>query len=267
MVRSISLAPFSMRADKVGEDSSIQRMIRLVQSADAGKAKIVTMADRWATWIVVIALTAALGTWLVTGEVIRGVTILVVFCPCALVLATPTAIMAAIGNATKHGFLVREGDALERLAQVKQVAFDKTGTLTFGHPQVKAVECWEEGLTRRELYCLAAAAELRSEHPLGKAVVAGYRQEVSAEEGGYRRCQAAGAQSLRYAARPRCFDPFAPGTGDSRQQRAFGRTADYPSFGSSGGSYGIRGSRLYHNFFGKGRKLLRLFGLGRSAAS
>ena len=174
---------FSMRADKVGEDSSIQRMIRLVQSADAGKAKIVTMADRWATWIVVIALTAALGTWLVTGEVIRGVTILVVFCPCALVLATPTAIMAAIGNATKHGFLVREGDALERLAQVKQVAFDKTGTLTFGHPQVKTVECWEEGLTRRELYCLAAAAELRSEHPLGKAVVAGYRQEFSAEEG------------------------------------------------------------------------------------
>ena len=87
----------------MGEDSSIQRMIRLVQSADAGKAKIVGLADRWATWIVVIALTAAVMTWLATGQLIRSVTILVVFCPCALVLATPTAIMAAIGNATRHG--------------------------------------------------------------------------------------------------------------------------------------------------------------------
>ncbi len=125
---------FDMEATRVGEDSSIQRMIRLVQSADAGKAKIVGLADRWATWIVVIALTAAALTWLITGEIIRAVTILVVFCPCALVLATPTAIMAAIGNATHHGFLVREGDALERLAGVSKVTFDKTGTLTFGHP-------------------------------------------------------------------------------------------------------------------------------------
>ena len=109
---------FTMEATKVGEDSSIQRMVRLVQSADAGKAKIVGLADRWATWIVVIALSAAAITGFVTGELIRAVTILVVFCPCALVLATPTAIMAAIGNATRHGFLVREGDALERLAGV-----------------------------------------------------------------------------------------------------------------------------------------------------
>ena len=130
---------FAMKATKVGEDSSIQRMIRLVQSADAGKAKIVSLADRWATWIVVAALTAASLTWLITGEIIRAVTILVVFCPCALVLATPTAIMAAIGNGTKHGFLVREGDALERLARVSKITFDKTGTLTYGIPEVVAV--------------------------------------------------------------------------------------------------------------------------------
>lgn len=86
---------FDMRATKVGEDSSIQRMIRLVQSADADKAKIVVMADRWATWIVVTALAAAVLTFIFTHEIIRSVTILVVFCPCALVLATPTAIMAA----------------------------------------------------------------------------------------------------------------------------------------------------------------------------
>lgn len=164
---------FEMRATKVGEDSSLQRMIQLVQSADAGKAKIVGLADRWATWIVVIALSAAGLTWLVTGEIIRAVTILVVFCPCALVLATPTAIMAAIGNATKHGFLVREGDALERLAKVSKVTFDKTGTLTYGTPQVTAVESVSE-YSIDEIYAFAAAAEQMSEHPLGKAVVRCY---------------------------------------------------------------------------------------------
>ena len=172
---------FEMRATKVGEDSSIQRMIRLVQSADAGKARIVGLADRWATWIVVVALTAAALTWLITGEIIRAVTILVVFCPCALVLATPTAIMAAVGNATRHGFLVREGDALERLAAVRKIAFDKTGTLTYGTPRVVAVASTLAGLDRAGLYALAAGAEQLSEHPLGKAVVAGYREENSGE--------------------------------------------------------------------------------------
>ena len=167
---------FTMEAKKVGEDSSIQRMIRLVQSADAGKAKIVGIADRWATWIVVAALSAAAATWFVTGEIIRSVTILVVFCPCALVLATPTAIMAGIGNVTKHGFLVREGDALERLAGVSKIAFDKTGTLTYGMPQVTAVWASETAIGKEQLSRLAAAAEASSEHPLGKAVVRGFQQ-------------------------------------------------------------------------------------------
>ena len=206
---------FDLRATKVGEDSSLSRMIRLVQSADADKAKIVRLADRWATWIVVIALVAAAGTWLVTGEIIRAVTILVVFCPCALVLATPTAIMAAIGNLTKLGVLVREGDALERLAQVKRVAFDKTGTLTHGKPRVVAVRAFaapilpsahgHEGccghhahgaghvhggvgcehassastppsLDEGELYALVASAERLSEHPLARAIVEGFQR-------------------------------------------------------------------------------------------
>lgn len=167
---------FDMRATRVGEDSSIQRMVRLVQSADAGKAKIVGIADRWATWIVVIALSAAAITWAVTGEIIRAVTILVVFCPCALVLATPTAIMAAIGNATKHGFLVREGDALERLASVGYVCFDKTGTLTRGELRVQAVRSFMPELTDDELFSLAAGAESRSEHPIGRAIVRSCRE-------------------------------------------------------------------------------------------
>ena len=173
---------FDMEATKVGEDSSIQRMIRLVQSADAGKAKIVGIADRWATWVVVIALTAAALTWFFTHEIIRSVTILVVFCPCALVLATPTAIMAAIGNATKHGFLVREGDALERLAAVSKFAFDKTGTLTCGMPRVAAIQSISPQISKEDIYFYAASAELWSEHPLGKAVVSGYRAEIGKRE-------------------------------------------------------------------------------------
>lgn len=168
---------FDMVAQKVGEDSSLQRMVRLVESADAGKAKIVGMADRWATWIVVIALAAAGITWLVTGEIIRSVTILVVFCPCALVLATPTAIMAGIGNVTKFGILVSQGDALERLAKVKRIAFDKTGTLTFGKPAVTVVESYAPEISDDKLLELTASAELRSEHPLGKAIVACYKQK------------------------------------------------------------------------------------------
>ncbi len=170
---------FEMRAAKVGEDSSIQRMIRLVQSADAGKAKIVGIADRWATWIVVIALSAAALTWLISGEIIRAVTILVVFCPCALVLATPTAIMAAIGNATKHGFLVREGDALERLAKVTKITFDKTGTLTYGTPQVIKAVSLTDSFSDNELFTLCAAAEQYSEHPLGKAITRCCKQKIS----------------------------------------------------------------------------------------
>lgn len=170
---------FEMRATKVGEDSSIQRMIKLVQSADADKAEIVGLADKWATWIVIAALSAALFTWLFTGEAIRAVTILVVFCPCSLVLATPTAIMAAIGNVTKHGFLVREGDALERLAKVSKISFDKTGTLTYGKPQVLEVKSCNPVYSKDEVYSLTASVEQYSEHPLGKAVIEGYRLEYN----------------------------------------------------------------------------------------
>ena len=163
-----------VRATRVGEDSSIRRMARLVESADAGKARIVSLADRWATWVVAGALISAAGVFLVTGEILRGVTVLVVFCPCSLVLATPTAIVAAIGNATRHGFLVKEGDALERLAEARSTVFDKTGTITEGEPRVCDVLALEGcGLSRDELFGLVVAAESRSEHPLGRAIVRG----------------------------------------------------------------------------------------------
>ncbi|MDR3148050.1 MAG: cation-translocating P-type ATPase [Treponema sp.] len=167
---------FDMVVQKTSKDSSLQRMIRLVEQADAGKAKIVTLTDKWATWIVVIALTSALVTWFVTGEIIRAVTILVVFCPCALVLATPAAIMAGIGNATKYGMLVRRGDALERLSKVKRIAFDKTGTLTYGKPALTKIIPCIPSCSETELLEIAAAVELRSEHPLGQAVTAYYQR-------------------------------------------------------------------------------------------
>lgn len=170
---------FEMKATKVGQDSSIQRMIKLVQSADAGKAKIVNIADGWATWIVIIALVSAIITWLVSGEIIRAVTILVVFCPCALVLATPTAIMAGIGNVTKHGFLVRQGDALERLANIKKIAFDKTGTLTYGSPKVIDIKSVDKKFSNVDIYKLTASIEQYSEHPLGKAIVSCYKKQFN----------------------------------------------------------------------------------------
>ena len=161
---------FEMKAVKVGKDSSLQRMIQLAEEADANKAPIVSQADKWATWLVVVALSVAALTWLISGELIRGVTVLVVFCPCAFILATPTAVMAGIGNATRVGILVRSGDALQRLSKIRYIAFDKTGTLTYGKPKVIGINSFEADLTEDEILQLAASAEQKSEHPLGKAI-------------------------------------------------------------------------------------------------
>ena len=119
-----------IRVTKAGEDSSLQKLIRMVQEADEKKAPMQRMADKCASYLVPAALLTALITYALTGNVVRGVTVLVVFCPCALVLATPTAIMAAIGQATKHGIIIKSGEALEKMGRVTSVAFDKTGTLT-----------------------------------------------------------------------------------------------------------------------------------------
>ncbi|MDY2883734.1 MAG: cation-translocating P-type ATPase [Romboutsia timonensis] len=172
---------FEMKATKIGEDSAIQRMVKLVESADANKAKIVNLADRWATYIVIAAFSTAILTWIITGEIIRAVTILVVFCPCALVLATPTAIVAAMGNVSKYGILVKEGDALEKLSSVNKITFDKTGTLTYGKPCVEEVVSLVEGLSKEDLYKIIASAELNSEHPLGKAIVSCFKETYKKE--------------------------------------------------------------------------------------
>ena len=130
---------FVMKAEKESGNSALQRMVRLAEEAEENKAPIVTLADKWATWLVVVAFACAVGTWIFTGEFMRAVTVLVVFCPCAFILATPTAVIAGIGNAAKYGMIIRSGDALERLSKIKRIAFDKTGTLTYGKPHVTDV--------------------------------------------------------------------------------------------------------------------------------
>lgn len=164
---------FTMRVEKRSEDSSLQRMIRLTKEAEENKAPIVSLADKWATWLVFGALAWAGGTWMITGEFMRAVTVLVVFCPCAFILATPTAVLAGIGNAAKYGIIIRSGSALEKLSKIKKAAFDKTGTLTCGKPEVEDIVT--DGCDKNELLRLFAAAESYSEHPLGKAVADSYK--------------------------------------------------------------------------------------------
>ena len=161
-----------MEATRVGEDSSLQRLIRLVREAEEKQAPMQRIADRWASWLVPVALAIALAAYLATGNIVTAVTILVVFCPCALVLATPTAIMAAIGQATRQGVIIKSGEALERMGGARTVAFDKTGTLTQGRLTVSDVLPLAADMTGEALLSLAASVEARSEHPLGRAVVA-----------------------------------------------------------------------------------------------
>ncbi|MCR5511811.1 MAG: cation-translocating P-type ATPase [Lachnospiraceae bacterium] len=168
---------FTMRADSLSADSSLQRMVKLAEEAEENKAPVVTTADKWATWLVVIALSCAVVTWIVTGEFIRAVTVLVVFCPCAFILATPTAVLAGIGNAAKYGIIIRSGDALERLSRIKRIAFDKTGTLTYGKPGVSGVFSVDDRYDEDEILKITASAEQLSEHPLGKAIVEHFREK------------------------------------------------------------------------------------------
>ncbi|MDD3363324.1 MAG: cation-translocating P-type ATPase [Hespellia sp.] len=160
-----------IKAVQVGNDSSLQKMISLVKEAENKKAPMQKIVDKWATWLVPIALLIAIAAYIITKDIVRAVTVLVVFCPCALALATPTSIMAAIGQATKHGVLIKSGEALERMGMVDCIAFDKTGTLTYGDLQVSDVISLTSTEDETSLLFKTASIESYSEHPLGKAIV------------------------------------------------------------------------------------------------
>jgi cation transport ATPase len=169
---------FEYTASTRAADSALQKMIDLAKQADENKAPIVTLADKWAAWLVIAAFTAAILTFFINRAVLsdpsaaflRAVTVLVVVCPCAFILATPTAIMAGIGNASKYGMIVKSGEALQRFGTIDTVAFDKTGTLTCGKLGIEDIKPLSPDFTKEEILNLAAIAEGRSEHPIGQAI-------------------------------------------------------------------------------------------------
>ncbi len=165
------MGSFDMEVTCSAEDSSFQRLVDMVESTDAERTRVVKIADKWATYLVALVFVIAGVTYLLTQEVSRALTVMIVFCPCAFILATPTAVVAAIGNLSKHGILVRDGDALEKMAHADRLVFDKTGTLTEGRPYVTSVTP-AEGFTEEQLLRYAGTVERSSEHPYARAILA-----------------------------------------------------------------------------------------------
>jgi magnesium-transporting ATPase (P-type) len=133
------LGNLKVRVTQIGEDTTLSKIIYLVQKAQAEKPPIERIADRFAAWFTPVMLTLAAAVWGITGEVLRAVTLLVAACPCAMVIAAPTAVVAGIGNAARKGILIKGGAVLETISQLTTVAFDKTGTLTYGTPTIRSV--------------------------------------------------------------------------------------------------------------------------------
>jgi Cu+-exporting ATPase len=175
---------FVFRATKVGRDTALAQIVRLVEEAQGSKAPIQRLADTVAGYFVPVILILSVLTfagWLllgggVTAALTAAIAVLIIACPCALGLATPTAIMVGTGKAAEYGILIRDGEALEQARRITAIVLDKTGTLTRGKPHVTEL-IPAEGISERELLRLAAAVETGSEHPLGETIVAYARQE------------------------------------------------------------------------------------------
>jgi Cd2+/Zn2+-exporting ATPase len=166
----ISSGALTVKVENVGETTTLGKMIQLVEEAQSTQAPVQRVANRYANFFAPVAIVIAGITWMVTGEILRGVTMLVAICPCSLVLATPTAIVAAIGNTARNGVLVKHGTAMEQIGKVDVVAFDKTGTVTFGEPVVTSIKPFDD-YSEDELLKITASVERSSEHPLAKAIV------------------------------------------------------------------------------------------------
>ncbi|HWR07004.1 cation-translocating P-type ATPase [Sporomusa sp.] len=172
----VTMGSIEVVATKVGQDTALGHIIKMVKEAQASKAPTARIIDRWANWFVPLSLTIAVLVYLVTGDIVRGVTILIVFCPCAMLLSTPTAVAAAIGAAARRGILIKGGEILERVGSLDTVLFDKTGTITLGKPTVKDIRCYN-GWQDNALLAIAAGIEKRSEHHLAKAIIAAAEKE------------------------------------------------------------------------------------------
>ena len=158
-----------IEATQVAEDTKLAQIKRLILEAQAEKSPIQRVMDRFARYFIPAILLIAFATFLITGDPIRAITILIVACPCALVLGTPTAVVAAIGNAARQGILIKGGVFLEQMGRLKTLLMDKTGTLTHGRPKVVEIKALD-GMDEKEVLYWAAIAEKRSEHPLARAI-------------------------------------------------------------------------------------------------
>ena len=159
-----------IRVEQIGQETTLGNMIRLVKEARSSQAPVQRIANKYAQYLTPMAIAIAIITYFITRDINRAITVLIVICPCSLVLATPTAVVAAAGNAAKRGVLVKSGTSMEQIGKVDVVAFDKTGTLTLGEPSLKEAIS-TDGIDHDELLALTASAERSSEHPLGKAIV------------------------------------------------------------------------------------------------
>ncbi|MDU2064473.1 MAG: cation-translocating P-type ATPase [Sporomusaceae bacterium] len=165
-----SLGSIEIVATKVGQDTALGHIIEMVKTAQDSKAPIARIVDRWANWFVPLSLTIAALVYIVTGDIVRSVTILIVFCPCAMLLSTPTAVAAAIGSAARRGILIKGGDILEAASRIDTLVLDKTGTVTIGKPRLKELHCYENW-NKSDVLAIAAGMEKRSEHHLAKAII------------------------------------------------------------------------------------------------
>jgi len=158
-----------IEATQVADDTKLAQIKRLILEAQAEKSPTQRVMDRFSRYFIPAIILIAFVTFLVTGEIIRAITILIVACPCALVLGTPTAVVAAIGNAARQGILIKGGAYLEQMGRLKTLLMDKTGTLTHGRPKVVELNVLD-GMDEKEVIYWAAIAEKRSEHPLARAI-------------------------------------------------------------------------------------------------
>jgi len=167
-----------IKATKVGKDTFLAQVIKLVEEAQRSRIPIQEFADKVTSYFVPVVLIIALFTffgWLILGKwftaIVAAITVLIIACPCALGLATPTALTVGIGRGAKEGILIRQGEAIELMGKTKIIVLDKTGTLTKGIPEVTDIKVFEGNIKEEELLQIAASAESGSEHPLGKAIV------------------------------------------------------------------------------------------------
>ena len=165
-----------IKTEKVGEGTTLARIVHLVQEAQGARAPIQNLADRFTTWFLPTVIVLAVLAFFVTGDIKAAVSVLLVACPCAFAIATPTAVTAGISNMAKRGILIKGGMFLELGHKLDHLLVDKTGTFTFGRPKVMEIVCFD-GRTARDVLHLACIAEKYSEHPLGRAILAAGKEK------------------------------------------------------------------------------------------